>query len=63
MTEIKKIAADAIPCDLDPDDNPIIAAHFYGWQRLGDVTAGIIRDLQRGRNDGGAEPSKAPEAM
>ena len=27
-----------------PDRNPIIAEHFFGWRRLGDVTAGIIRD-------------------
>ena len=47
MTEIKKIEVDAIPSDLDPDRNPIIAAHFFGLRRLGDV---IIRDLRRRRN-------------
>ena len=50
MTEIRKITVDAIPNDLDPGRSPIIAEHFYGWQRLGDVTAGIIRDLQRRRD-------------
>lgn len=50
MSEIRKIAVDATPSDLDPDCNPIIAEHFFGWERLGDVTAGIIRDLRRRRN-------------
>ena len=50
MTEIRKIPVDAIPSDLDPNRNPIIATHFFGWQRLGDVAAGIIRDLRRRRN-------------
>ncbi len=54
MTEIRKIAVDAMPSDLDPDRNPIIAEHFFGWRRLGDVTAGIIRDLRRRRNEAGA---------
>ena len=47
MTEITKTVIDAMPIDLDPDRHPIIAEHFFGWCRLGDVTAGIIRDLQR----------------
>ena len=47
MTEIARIIVDAIPNDFDPDRHPIIAEHFFGWCRLGDVTAGIIRDLQR----------------
>ena len=55
MTEIRKIAVDAMPSDLDPDRNPIIAEHFFGWRRLGDVTAGIIRDLRRRRNEAGAD--------
>ncbi len=50
MTEIKKIAVDAVPHGLDPDRNPIIAEHFFGWRKLGDVTAGFIRDLRRRRN-------------
>ena len=50
MSQIRKIAVDAMPSDLDPDCNPIIAEHFFGWERLGDVTAGIIRDLRRRRN-------------
>ncbi len=50
MTEIKKIPVDTVPHSLDPDRNPIIAEHFYEWQRLGDVTAGIIRDLRRRHN-------------
>ena len=50
MTEIKEIEVDAIPSDLDLDRNSIIAEHFFGWRRLGDVTAGIIRDLRRRRN-------------
>ena len=30
--------------------NPIIAEHFFGWRRLDDVTAGIIRELRRRRD-------------
>ena len=50
MTEIKKIPVDTVPHSLDPDRNPIIAEHFYEWQRLGDVTAWFIRDFRRRRN-------------
>ena len=50
MTEITKIAVGAIPNDLDPDRTPIIAEHFFGRRRLGDVAAGIVRDLRRRRN-------------
>ena len=50
MTEIRKIVVDGIPSDLDPDRNPIIAEHFFGWRRLGDVAAGIIRGLRRRRH-------------
>ncbi len=50
MTEITKITVDTIPSDLDPDRTPIIAEHFFGWRRLGDVAAGIIRDLRRRRH-------------
>jgi len=39
MTEIKKIAVDTVPHGFDPDRNPIIAEHFFGWRRLGDVAA------------------------
>ena len=55
MTETRKIAVDAMPSDLDPDRNPILAEYFFGWRRLGDVTAGIIRDLGRRRNEVGAD--------
>ncbi len=46
---------DAMPSDLDPDRHPIIAEHFFGWRRHGDVTAGIIRELRRRRNEAGAD--------
>ncbi len=30
---------DTMPSDLDPNRNPIVAEHFFGWRRLGDVKA------------------------
>ncbi len=50
MTEVKKIDVDGMPSDLNPDRNPIIAQHFFGWRCIGDVTSGIVRDLQRRRH-------------
>ena len=46
MTEITRITVDAIPNDLDPDRNRIIAEHFFGWHRLGDVVAENLRDIR-----------------
>ena len=31
------------------------SAEAFGWRRLGDVTAGLIRDLRRRRNEVGAD--------
>ena len=45
MTEITRISVDAMPSDLDPDRNPIIAEHFFGWRRIGDVTAAFVADV------------------
>ena len=45
MTSITRIEVNGIPRDLDPDRNPIIAEHFFGWQRLGDVAASIVSDV------------------
>ena len=45
MTEFTRIIVDAIPSDLDPDRLPIIAQHFFGWRRLGDVAAAFVADV------------------
>ena len=38
-------AADASPDDFDPVASPIIALHFYGWQRLDAVAARVVQRI------------------
>ncbi len=38
-------AADASPDGFDPQRFPILATHFFGWQRLDDVVARIVQRI------------------
>ena len=34
-----------LPAGLDPQEFPIIAAHFYNWRSVGAVAAQVVQDL------------------
>ena len=38
-----------LPVGLDPQEFPIIAAHFYNWRPVGIVAAEIVSDLRSRR--------------